>query len=121
MATELDTKLIPKIKAILNRFGKLVTFVATTQSYNPATGVNTLTPTNKQWKITPPESAVAYGNETTVQVGDLRIYFAAEAITFTPVVGMTVVIDSVNWRIVALDTFYTGELVGLYSAQLRRQ
>jgi hypothetical protein len=123
MATALDTALIPKIKSIIEDFGKSVVFtVHGIAEYDPDEGsVVESGSTDYTVKATPPEN---YSRNLVdgdmIQENDCRISISASGLSFTPKNGMPVVFDNENWRVVAVETGYTGEDIGLYSMQLRR-
>lgn len=121
--TVLDDKMIPKIFAIIERYGKSVTFtVEAVQSYNPATGETTAaTPVTHTRKVTPPTAyEQRFVDGETIRAGDMKVFVAAQGLAFVPALDQRVTIDSVAWRIMAVGPIYTGELVALYELQLRK-
>jgi len=121
--TALDTSLIPKIKTIIADFGKDATFtVHGISSYDPDTGsVIESGTTNYTVKVTPPENyTVSMIDGDLIQANDTRISVAASGLSFTPVTGMKVTFDNQAWKVVFVQTEYTGESIGLYTMQLRR-
>lgn len=120
--TDLDTRLIPKVLAIVNRLGKSVTFETVSGgSYDPLTRVvtgGTMTPVVK--KVTPPYEFKNYLIDgDNIRVGDLQIDLPASGLTFTPERGWIVVIDTVRYTVIKVSPVYTGEQIALYNLQLR--
>jgi hypothetical protein len=121
MATDLDTKLIPKVLALVNNYGTTATFVElTTQTYDPTDGDVTEVGVNHNHKVTPPQPVHQFREGDVVRIGDCEINLPASGLGFTPDEGMRVVIGSETWRIVRFDPIYTGDLVALYRIFLRR-
>lgn len=121
MAGALDT-LVPKALALVNRLGKTVAFkVPASQTYNPATGVVTETgSTDVSAVVTPPSAYhVRLVDGDMIRQGDVKVSVPASGLSFTPVPGQKVVIDSKTWHVVAVRPVYTGELIALYELQLR--
>ena len=123
MATALDTALIPKIKSIIDLYGKSVVFtVHGITEYDPDEGsVVESGSTDYTVKSTPPEN---YSRNLVdgdmIRENDCRISISASGLSFTPTNGMPVVFDNENWRVVSVATEYTGDDIGLFSMQLRR-
>jgi len=121
--TTLDTVLLPKIVDLIALYGKDATFtVHGISSYDPDTGsVIESGTTNYTVKVTPPENYIASMIDgDTIMANDTHISVAASGLSFTPVTGMKVTFDSLVWKIVSVQTEYTGESIGLYTMQLRR-
>jgi hypothetical protein len=122
--TRLDDKLVPKAYELIEKFGKVVSFISgpPASGYDPTTGKNaTFTADTYSVKVTPPqEYEQKYIDGDLIQVGDVQIFLAAQNLTFTPKNGMDVTIDSENWKIVSFGKIYTGEQVALYEFQLRK-
>ena len=123
MATTLDTALIPKIKSVIDTYGKTVTIdVAGLTHYDPDSGAvieaGTITHTVK---VTPPEGfATRWIDGDLIQEGDAQVSLATSGLTFTPVNGQVVTIDAQAWNVVRVQSEYTGDEIGLYTLQLRR-
>lgn len=123
MTTELDDILVPEVLAIVEQFGKLVRFaVPGSQVYDPTTGLSTERPAlSITKKVSPPQPyTIKLIDGENIKAGDACIWLPASGLTFTPVAGMKVTIDSAVWAIVAVDSVYTGELIALYGLQLRQ-
>lgn len=123
MATALDTTLIPKIKSIIDTYGKTVTIaVPGLTHYDADSGsvieAGTVTHTVK---VTPPENYNSrWIDGDLILEGDCQISLAASGLTFTPENGHVFTIDSQKWKVVRVQTEYTGDDIGLYVMQLRR-
>jgi hypothetical protein len=136
MATELDKKLIPKVKDIVERFGKLVKFKVTKSgTINPATGdISGSTESTFEIKVTPPQDVFTprelgvltqYTDNDVVKIGDTQIYLPAKDLDFVPIEGMRVVIENElgtdeEWEVIRIGKIYTGDDVALYGMQLRQ-
>lgn len=128
--TALDDKLVPKAKELIDKFGKVVVFkVRSSKSYDTATLVASKTETDVSVKVTPPSpyNARLVDNDL-IRDGDMQIAFSPTAIdettrvaiTFTPEEGMIVVVDSANWKIVRINSIYSGESIALWVLTLRK-
>lgn len=123
MSTALDTILIPKIKSIIEDYGKNVVFVVPgVASYDPDDGSVIESGVQKYTvKATPPANYKAdMIDGDTIQDNDCMINISASGLLFTPENGREVTFDSQSWRIMSVQTAYTGEDIGLYEIQLRR-
>lgn len=123
MSTALDTTLIPKIKSIIEDYGKNVVFVVPgVASYDPDDGSVIESGVQKYTvKATPPANYKAdMIDGDTIQDNDCMINISASGLLFTPENGREVTFDSQSWRIMSVQTAYTGEDIGLYEIQLRR-
>ena len=123
MSTALDTTLIPKIKSIIEDYGKNVVFVVPgVASYDPDDGSVIESGVQKYTvKATPPANYKAdMLDGDTIQDNDCMINISAYGLLFTPENGREVTFDSQSWRIMSVQTAYTGEDIGLYEIQLRR-
>ena len=122
MSTRLDTKLVPKTKEIIDKFGKLVTLTRETNTYNPATGDVSSTSTSVSIRVTPPrEFPARYIDGSLIQIGDVEIGVPASGLTITPsAVDFTATIDSVVWKCIRATKVYSGDDVVLWRLQLRR-
>jgi len=118
--TDLDDKMLPKALALIAKFGKSVTWTAYAESFNPATSVNTRTPTARTATIKPPQAfRQGYVDGDLVRVGDLKTGIAASGLSFTPKTGDTVLLDTVTYEVMAVWPIYSGTSVAVYDAQLR--
>jgi len=122
MATKLDTKLVPKILSLVNKYGKtLVFYTYPLTAYDPTTGEETEgAATTYSLKTTPPaqyESKLIDGD--LVRNGDTWVLLPASGLEFTPVPGIKVTFDSITLKIVSVEKIYTGDLIGAYTLQLR--
>lgn len=120
--TRLDIRLIPKVKLLIEKYGKTVTIQRATYTYDPSTLTNTPTPlTDVEIKVTPPENySSTEVDGDLIQADDLRVWLPSKDLDWTPAPNMHVVMDGKTFRIVQVETIYTGELIALYGLQLRR-
>lgn len=132
MTTTLDAILVPRVMALIERFGKLASFtVLSSSTYDPATGgvvESAEVGSPVRIKVTPPTPyARRFVGNDAMREGDIQIGFSPVApdadtgapISFVPVLGMDVSIDSVSLETVAVDIVYSGESVALYILTLR--
>ena len=123
MVTALDTKLRPKTVELIEKYGKSVTWTVTSGgTYVPATGSTSgATSTPYTVKVTPPEPYTSkFIDGDTIRVGDALIYLAAQDLAFTPAENQHVTVDGVVWVVVRVNAIYSGDLVCLWEAGLRR-
>jgi hypothetical protein len=123
MSTSLDTTLIPKIKTIIDDYGKDVVFVVPgLASYDPDDGSVIESGIQKYTvKATPPENYRAdMIDGDVIQQNDCMITISSSGLSFTPQNGLEVTFDDQSWRIMGIQTGYTGEDICLYEMQLRR-
>ena len=123
MATALDTTLIPKIKSIIDTYGKNVVFVVPgLASYDPDDGSVIESGVKKYTvKSTPPAN---YNSDMidgdTIESNDCSISISSSGLLFTPANGLEVTFDNQSWRVMNVITGYTGDEIGIYEMQLRR-
>ena len=121
--TVLDDKLVPAVLALINKFG--ITGVFDTGSgegvYTATTGDVAETASTVTRKVSPP---VPFNQRlvdgATVRRDDTQVFVAGSGITFTPSIGMTIVIAGDKWKIVSVIVLRSGEQVAAYELQLRR-
>jgi len=121
--TSLDTTLIPKIKSVLDDYGKDAVFTVHGISvYDPDEGsVVESGSVDYTVKITPPENYTSnLVDGDIIKDNDCKVSVAASGLAFVPETQMKVTFDNQVWRVVGVNTEYTGESIGLYSMQLRR-
>ncbi len=121
--TSLDTTLIPKIKSVIDDYGKDAVFTVHGISvYDPDEGsVVESGSVDYTVKITPPENYTSnLIDGDIIKDNDCKVSIAASGLLFTPENQMKVTFDNQVWRVVGVNTEYTGESIGLYSMQLRR-
>jgi len=122
--TDLDTRLIPVVYDLIDKFGISATFYVELDEpddYDPTTGHTTEdSDSGVAWDVTPPEDyADIFIDGDLIQYGDTRIYFSTQDLAFTPENGMKVVIGTVTWKAVATDPIYSGESICAWAVQLR--
>lgn len=122
MTTKLDQRLVPRIKKLIAKLGKTVTFrVVTGAAVGQLDGTASAGATTEySVKVTPPgppegsrashaeELASGEGGVT----GAVEVMVAAEGLPFTPAIGMVVEIDGRDWLVSALDPVHTGDQIG---------
>ncbi len=121
--TALDTKLVPKVLAMVAKYGKTVVFSQISMNVSrPSRGdhdhkrIRTYS-----HKVTPPQDVKSnFVDGETVKYGDALIYLPASGLLFTPASGMTVNIDAVKWTLQSVGAIYTGELIALYEIRIRK-
>ncbi len=117
MATPLDTRLVPRVYALIERVGRNITFHTVSYTYNPATstGAEANDVQDRTRKATPPFPAVdAYVPNDTTTTDRLAFYIAAQGLAFTPVKGMRVVIDTRTYTVLSIEPIRTGDLIALW-------
>jgi len=122
MSTVLDAKIIPKVLAVLDKYGTNATFTAQVATYNPATrSVSGGTPAPKVWKMAPPSPyAKNLLDGDAIRIEDLSTVIAASGITFTPAIGMDVLFNALTYKIVSINTLRSGDDIAAYELQLRK-
>lgn len=96
--------LIAKIYAVVDKYGKYVTF-------------NWDTP--RTIKVTPPARYMdAFGEADVTRRGDVLIFLPSQGVTEEVGPGLEVLIDAVKWRVEEVKSFYTFTEVGLYKLRL---
>lgn len=123
MATSLDTKLRPKVLAVIAQYGKAVSFaVDSGGTHSASTGtVSGTSTTTYSVTVTPPAPyASKFIDGDTIRDGDALIYLAAQDLAFTPAAGQRVTIDSAVWTVTRANAIYSGELVCAWEVGLRR-
>jgi len=123
MATALDTTLIPKIKSIIDTYGKNVVFVVPgLSSYDPDDGSVVDSGVQEYTiKASPPANYRAdMIDGDVIESNDCSISISASGLLFTPRNGLEVTFDSQSWRVMNVITGYTGDEIGIYEMQLRR-
>jgi hypothetical protein len=121
--TALDTKILPKVVTLLNKYGKDIDFIVpASQTHNPDTGkVTTVPGTTYTVKGSPPDrydSRLIDG--AAIKADDSRTIIAAQGIQFTPELSMRVEFDSYTWAIAHVMPIYSGESIAAYEIRLRR-
>ncbi len=124
--TTLDLKFLPKVFALVQKYGKTVTFIVNTiVDSDPVLG-DVTTSSNKRYqlKVSPPESY-----EVTVETSDSNLVGAfscilpAQGLLFKPVIGMTLLLENNNsetWYIVKVGRLYSGEAIAAYEIVFNR-
>lgn len=116
MATPLDIRLVPRVKALILKYGPPAIFVNASHSYTAETSTGTISAsTNRTWNITPPEpSSEAFIQNDLITSSNLVTYIAAEDIPFTPKPGMKMIFEGRTYSIESVDPIRTGILTALY-------
>lgn len=117
MTTVLDTKILPKVLAILEKYGRTVTVVIKARTKDWSTGIVSTTTATHTVKCSPPEPFnQRYVDGDLIRVGDMETLFAAQDLPFTPALNMR--IDD-KWTAIRVDPIYSGDLVAAWKVQLR--
>jgi len=123
VSTALDTTLVPKVKSIIDTYGKTISFVVPgLNEYDADSGsVIESGVVTHSVKSTPPENySSRWVAGEIIKEGDTQVSIAASGLLFTPVNGLVVTIDGENWKAIRVQSMYTGDDIALYSLQLRR-
>lgn len=123
--TELDAELILEVYAIVQEFGKDITFEVPNEeaSIDDATGklVSTAT-TPSVWKCSPPtpiEDRYRGGEAgPTDEIAEVELYAPTQGIPFTPRKGWQVGYDGLEFTIVSVESLYSGDLVAAYRVRI---
>lgn len=126
--TVLDDRLIPRTLALIEKYGKLMTFALPDGgTYDPTSGAITGDSSSSSssysysQKATPPEAYVEdMIDGENVYKGDMRVWLPAHQLAFEPQVNMTVTIDATVWNVMNVEPVYTGERIAMYGLQLRK-
>jgi len=120
--TRLDDKLLPKVLAIIEDLGKVLTF--TTEdctTINPTTGVKTTTETTVDRKGSPPDRyEIKLIDDKRILADDLVTIVAGSGLTFTPENDMKVTFDSKVFKTKNVRPMYSGESIAAFEIGLRR-
>lgn len=113
----------PNLRAVASRllttYGQNLTFTRKTSTgYNAATGVNTLTTSQFSAHGAAFEYNAAEIDGTNIQRGDLRLLL--EWATTAPILGDTVTIDGLVYRVMNIQPTNPGGVVVMNELQLRR-
>lgn len=122
MTTALDTRLLPRIKAIIASRGKTVVYkVESGKTIDKTDGSSVAgTTTNYTVKVTPPappKNSSVFANRIGPELdrrGMSEFMIAAQSLEFIPKTGNVVVIDSDEWTVEAVDPVRTGDEIGAY-------
>jgi hypothetical protein len=120
--TALDVRMMPKVAALLVKYGKNAIFKVTGNTYDATSGA-VVPDAVLQYvkKVIPPFTAeLKYVDGTLTKTDDLFTGVAAKDIEFTPIVGMSVLLDNWTYKIERVMPIYTGEWIVLYIMQLRK-
>lgn len=112
-------------KRLTDKFGKSVTIVRETSTFNTSTGEETTTTTETTTNATPPaDYTTARIQDTLIQQGDTVIQVPAKGLDLgdpaEPQQSDLVKIDDATWNIVQIGKVYSGELVAAFVLHLRR-
>jgi len=121
--TTLDLRLLPKVQVIVQRLGIDATFtVVSGDAYDPTTGDKSAgTPTDYTKKVTPFEMYdERYIDGDVVKAGDVKVLLPAKSLEFDPTTGIDVTVALSEYKVIRQVPIYTGEQIGLYELQLRR-
>lgn len=114
MTTSLDTSLRPKAEALIERYGKPMTYgAAKTGTYDPATSEGT---DGYDWYAV---KGIVTGNrkardQEVFRKSEFNVIFAGTKFVRAPKTDDLVIIDSAKFRVLLVSAVYTGELVGIY-------
>jgi hypothetical protein len=113
--------MVPLANQLIGDFGKTVTYKQRASSFDPSTGKTSFTETASSAIIAPPEPYKQNRIDgSTIQNGDAMTSVAGSAISFVPEIGDRVLMNGVDWNVVAVNPVFSGELVAMYELQLRQ-
>lgn len=124
MTTALDTKLVPKVLALLARLGATATLkTKTAAEYDPTLTSQAIpTGTPDAVKITPPEIRRAHAIAGAGHELRLLTFVAASGLTTVPVAGKSLLtIGARTYIITAVGDIYTGDEIALYELEVEKQ
>lgn len=113
------------VGSLLTKFGQSVTYRTFSESYDPATGTNTLTSTDVTIKALVEDYPArdTKGGETSgdgIVRGDRKVTIAANALSAAPTTEARVGIGGVFYAIVKIDTQYGTDNALIYVLQTRK-
>jgi len=121
MTGALDAEMRDLAVELIDEYGKAITVVRESTSFDPATGETTTTTTDHLVNSAPPEDfAFSRIDGTLIQQGDTVVQVQAKSLTITPLDSDKIKIDGDNWNVVQVGKVYSGELVALFVVHLRR-
>jgi hypothetical protein len=122
MSTDLDVRLIPRVKSIVGRLGKDLTFHEEFFKDDDAAGTREkISELEHVVKCTPPEGVTVHEvSGDDIRMGDQKCFLPAQGLEFEPVDKMPVTIDDEVWRIVAIKPIRTGEDIAIYQLWMRK-
>lgn len=117
--------LVKTAGTLVTKFGRNVTIRTYSEVYDPATGTNALTPTDVVVKAIVedyPAKDAKGGTTTTDGIvrGDRRVTIAANAVSAAPNTETKVLIDSLLYAVVKVDTQYATDDAAVYVMQCRK-
>lgn len=121
--TALDDEMVPLALELITEFGKSVTFIKVTLgAYNPATGEAAETGTTDYTQLVSPPSPFEerWVDGELIKKSDVYVLIAASGLTFTPSTDFAVTIDTISYRVIAVEPIYSGESIAVYRLQLRK-
>ena len=122
MSTELDLELGPEVVALLDEFGRDVSFDVVSKTYDPTSGETTYgSEPPVVAKTTPPwPYGTAFGKGTAAVEGKATIIVAGLDIAFVPKLGIQATIDGLKWRVVGLTPISSGADNAAYLMDVER-
>lgn len=125
MTGALDTEMRDVAVELIDEFGKAITVIRESQTYDPATGQTVTTSTEVPVNAAPPRDfTLARIDGTLIQQGDTVVQVAAKGLDLgtpdAPQATDKVEIDGTRWGIVQIGKVYSGDLIALYALHLRR-
>ena len=121
MTGALDAQMLPLAAQLADEFGKTVTLVHISESFDPNTGTTLQTETTEMVNAVPPQ-AFSKGriDGSLIQEGDTQVGLPAQSVTTPPTTEDRLKFDDGVWSIVAVDPLYSGEKIALYNLQVRQ-
>jgi len=116
--TELDDKILPKVKAVIARVGKKYTFTEpfVAGDFDTSDGSVTGTPSSYPGTLGSPPSdyKLTYADNGTSRFKEGTIILAGEGLKFEPKLGMKVIFDSQEVQLTEVQPIQSGEKVAAW-------
>jgi hypothetical protein len=116
MTTALDSRLVPRVLAIIDRVGTNATFkvINSGPTYSHSSRQVTQGTTDVVRKVSPPMARKFYGESDVTRMEETVIYVAASGLSFTPIRGQQVEVASTKYRIENVVELRSGDDVAAY-------
>lgn len=109
------------VEQFTNENGKSLTIRRISSTITPSTGKTSETTSDTETKGLIRSFRTGEIDGTLVQLGDMEVRVAADAISITPEPDTDLVImDSETWRVVSVGRKYSGDTVSQFMLQVRR-
>lgn len=118
--TALDDRLVPRVKALIERFGKLLTFTIEETSFDAAAGATVVNDRRlESVRCSPPAQFMIEAAGGTAKLSEsLETYLPAQGLSFEPKVGMVVSFDGRDRKVLGVGKVYTGEAIAVFRLEV---